>query len=124
MENHCIARMIVTEDQSKGRVEIKYILTHTNHELNVTECRHLLLPNSVREDIRMPAVRCWSIIVQYVHTNNIWLQVCMSILTYICRGTRKHREKGPMHEFCDKTAVSYTSRLQVQEKVHCRANTS
>ena len=51
LENYCIARTIATEDQSEGRVEVKYISTHTNHELTVTECRHLPRPNSVRKDI-------------------------------------------------------------------------
>ena len=51
LESYCIARMIATEYQSEGRVEVKYISTHTNHELTVTECRHLPLPISVRKDI-------------------------------------------------------------------------
>ena len=51
LENYCIARMIATENRSEGRVEVKYISTDTNHELSVTECRNLPLPNSVREDI-------------------------------------------------------------------------
>ena len=51
LENYCIAMMIATENRSEGRVEVKYISTHTNHELSVTECRNLPLPNSVREDI-------------------------------------------------------------------------
>ena len=52
MDDYCIARMIATQTQSEGRVDIKYISTHTNHELTLTECKHLPLPNSVREDIR------------------------------------------------------------------------
>ena len=48
----CIARMIATEYLSDGRVEVKYISTHTNHNLAVNECKHLPLPNSVREEIR------------------------------------------------------------------------
>ena len=51
LENYCIARMIATENRSEGRVEVKYISTHTNHEVTVTECRHLPLPNPMREDI-------------------------------------------------------------------------
>lgn len=51
MGNYCIARVLATQTQSEGRVDVKYISTHTNHELTMTECRHLPLPNSVREDI-------------------------------------------------------------------------
>ena len=31
---------------------MKYISEHTNHELGVTECRNLPLPNSVKEEIK------------------------------------------------------------------------
>ena len=52
MGDYCIAaRMIATRTQSQGRVDVKYISTHTNHEVTLTECRHLPLPNPVREDI-------------------------------------------------------------------------
>lgn len=50
--NYYVARMIATEHLSDGRVEVKYISTHTNHDLVVNECRHLPLPDSVREQIR------------------------------------------------------------------------
>ena len=52
LEDYCVARMIATEHLNDGRVEVKYISTHTNHDLVVSECRHLPLPNSVKEEIR------------------------------------------------------------------------
>ena len=52
MDNFCTARMIATVHNTTGRVEVKYIQSHTNHELGVSEYRNLPLPNSIKEDIQ------------------------------------------------------------------------
>ena len=44
--------MIATVCNDSGKVEVKYISEHTNHELGVNECRNLPLPNSVKEEIK------------------------------------------------------------------------
>ena len=84
LENYCIARMIATEDRSERRVEVKYISTHTNHELTVTECRHLPLPNSVRKDICQQFAAGISLErimdSMYTYTTYSYVQVCMYII--------------------------------------------
>lgn len=52
MDNVYTARMIATVHNATGRVEVKYIQSHTNHELGVSEYRNLPLPTSVKEEIR------------------------------------------------------------------------
>ena len=48
----CLARMAVPEHLKSGRVDIRYISTHTNHELGIGECKYLPLPPSVKRDIQ------------------------------------------------------------------------
>jgi len=43
--------MIATVHNATREVEVKYIWSHTNHELGVSEYRNLHLPTSVKEDI-------------------------------------------------------------------------
>ena len=52
LENFCTVRMIATVCNDSGKVEVKYISEHTDHELGVNECRNLPLPNSVEEEIK------------------------------------------------------------------------
>ena len=47
-----MARMIATENVKQKNVHVRYISTHTNHELGIEECKHLPLPQSVRRDIQ------------------------------------------------------------------------
>jgi len=51
LQNCCLARMIVTECLDEGRVDVKYISTHTNHTVEHSEFKYLPIPNSVKEDI-------------------------------------------------------------------------
>ena len=44
--------MIATEYLKEGKVQVRYISTHTNHEVGIGECKHLPLPHSVRKDIQ------------------------------------------------------------------------
>ena len=43
--------MIATVYNATGEVRVKYISSHTNHELGVSEYRNLHLPPSVKKDI-------------------------------------------------------------------------
>lgn len=52
IENFCLARMIAVEHLKEGRVHVRYISSHTNHEVGIQECRHLPLPQSVKRDIQ------------------------------------------------------------------------
>ena len=47
-----MARMIASENIRQGKVNVRYICTHTNHELGLGECRNLPLPQSVRQEIQ------------------------------------------------------------------------
>ena len=51
LDSYCIARMTATEYKS-GKVTVRYIATHTNHELGIHECKHLPMPQSVMKDIQ------------------------------------------------------------------------
>jgi len=51
LQDYCIARMIVTECLIEGRVEVKYISTHTNHDVKQSEFKHLPIPKSVKDSI-------------------------------------------------------------------------
>ena len=51
-DGYCLARMTVTENLCTGAVTVFYIPTHTNHELNLSECKHLPLPKSVRTEVQ------------------------------------------------------------------------
>lgn len=35
-----------------GKVEVRYVASHTNHHLNIQECKYLPLPPSVKDDIQ------------------------------------------------------------------------
>ena len=52
LNDSCTARMIAIVCNSTDKVEVKYISSHTNHELGLDECKNLPLPNSVKEEIR------------------------------------------------------------------------
>ena len=79
--------MIATVYNTTGEVEVKYIWSHTNHELGVSEYRNLPLPPSVKDDIKEQfaagitierimdseyllaiAIYTYNSYVQYVHT--------------------------------------------------------
>ena len=51
-ECYCLSNMIATEHTESGRVVVKYVMTHTNHQPNVMECKHLPLPQSVTHKVR------------------------------------------------------------------------
>ena len=52
IEKFCIARMSVTEHLESGKVVVRYISSHTNHESDLTQCKHLPLPLSVKKEIQ------------------------------------------------------------------------
>ena len=52
IEQYCLSRMIVTESLKEGKVHVRYISTHTNHDLGLQECKHLPLPPSIKADIQ------------------------------------------------------------------------
>ena len=51
LNDFCTARMIATVHNGTREVSVKYISSHANHELGVSEYRNLPLPPSVKEDI-------------------------------------------------------------------------
>lgn len=51
-EGFCLARLTATENVHTGAVTVSYISTHTSHELNLSECKYLPLPRSVRQDVQ------------------------------------------------------------------------
>ena len=51
LDDFCTARMIATVYNATGEVRVKYISSHTNHELGVSEYRNLPLPPSVKKEI-------------------------------------------------------------------------
>jgi len=52
LDNYCVSRIYATLTES-GTVSVTHIATHTNHTLGVDESKHLPLPNSVKESIRI-----------------------------------------------------------------------
>ena len=52
IEQYCLSRMIVTEYLKERKVHVRYISTHTNHDLSLQECKHLPLPPSIKTDIQ------------------------------------------------------------------------
>ena len=51
-ENYCLAHISTTEEVSSGKVSIMYCSTHTNHEINLEECKNLPFPRSVVEQVK------------------------------------------------------------------------
>ena len=51
MNNYCTSRIYATVHH--GLVEVTYIATHTNHELGISESKHLPLPTSVKETMSL-----------------------------------------------------------------------
>lgn len=52
LNSYCVARMIATQYLRSGEVEVHYIAIHTNHSLDIQECKFLPLPLSVKRDIQ------------------------------------------------------------------------
>ena len=52
LEDYCLARMHVQHNQTTERVKVTYICAHTNHSLELEECKYLPLPQSVRKEIQ------------------------------------------------------------------------
>ena len=52
IEQYYLSRMIITEYLKERKVHVHYILTHTNHDLSLQECKHLSLPPSIKADIQ------------------------------------------------------------------------
>jgi len=44
--------MTVTEDKCSGKVSVRYIRTHTNHNPGIEEANHVPLPQTVRQEVR------------------------------------------------------------------------
>ena len=51
--NYCLASMTVNECMESGVVTVKYVMTHTNHHTNLSECKHLPLPKCVVDKVRL-----------------------------------------------------------------------
>ena len=51
LDEYCTSRIYATVDSSTGVVDVSYIATHTNHELGVSESKHLPLSNSIKESM-------------------------------------------------------------------------
>ena len=62
-----------TVDSSTGAVEVSYIATNTNHELGVSESKHLQLSNTIKESM--------SIKLQGLPIKRIMDGMTLSILT-------------------------------------------
>ena len=52
IEQYCLSCMIVTEYLKERKVHVRYISTHTNHDLSLQVCKHLPLPPSIKADIQ------------------------------------------------------------------------
>lgn len=51
-EQFCIAHITATEYLDSGKVYVKYTSTHTNHDVDLGECKHLPLPKSIFDRVR------------------------------------------------------------------------
>ena len=51
LDDYCLARMIAKEHLKERKVEVKYMKTHTNHEVDIGECKYLPLPLSTKKEI-------------------------------------------------------------------------
>ncbi|XP_065916328.1 uncharacterized protein [Dysidea avara] len=51
-EKFCLASITATENLVSGKVTVCYTATHTNHQLNLKECKHLPLPKAVIERVK------------------------------------------------------------------------
>ena len=52
LDDYCISRMTVMEDTCNGKVSVRYIRTHTNHNPGIEETKHVLLPQTVRQEVQ------------------------------------------------------------------------
>ena len=43
--NFCLVHITATEYLASGKVAVQYVSTHTNHIVNLGECRHYHYPN-------------------------------------------------------------------------------
>lgn len=48
----CLAHITATESAVSGEVSVKYVATHTNHQLNLQECRNFPLPKLTADEVR------------------------------------------------------------------------
>lgn len=51
-EKFCLATMTVNEDLNTRVVTVSYIATHTNHSLDLSECKYLPLPKAVAARVK------------------------------------------------------------------------
>ena len=51
-EKFCLAHMTATENSVNGKVSVKYVATHTNHQVNLEECKNLPLPRSTADEVK------------------------------------------------------------------------
>ena len=50
---YCLASITTHECLESGKVVVKYCMTHTNHKSNLEECKHIPLPKSVSDRVRL-----------------------------------------------------------------------
>ena len=50
--------MTVNECMESGVVTVKYVMPHTNHHTNLSECKHLPLPKCVVDKVRLQLAKC------------------------------------------------------------------
>lgn len=51
IDNVCISRMYVHHHADDNQVTVKYLSSHTNHDLSLEQTKYLALPQSVKNDI-------------------------------------------------------------------------
>ncbi len=49
---YCLSSITATECLGTGRVVVKYVATHTNHDLTLKQLKHLPIPASVRRKVQ------------------------------------------------------------------------
>ena len=52
IDTYCTARITATENLVTGKVHVRYLSSHMNHNLGLQECRYLPLPPSVKKEIQ------------------------------------------------------------------------
>ena len=48
----CLAHITATENLISRKVSVKYVATHTNHQLNLEECKNLPIPRSIADEVK------------------------------------------------------------------------
>ena len=80
-EKFCLAGMTAKEDLKTEVVSVIYTATHTNHTLELSECKHLLLPRSVITRVKTLLAR--GVQMEKVMDGMVWLHaVFIKVISY------------------------------------------